>query len=79
MPSYVGITFHFKMKAAQCYVGLLTITTRSWKKLSAILKLPTNEFSVLLDECPSVIDVLCLIKDLKHLLTVWCPSEKGDF
>jgi len=26
----------------------------------------TNEFSALLDECPSLIDVLCLIKYLKR-------------
>jgi len=31
------------------------------------LKLLTNEFSALLDECSSLIDVVCLIKDLKRL------------
>jgi len=33
---------------------------------SAILKLPTNTFSQLLDECSSLIDAICLIKDLKR-------------
>jgi len=29
MSSYIGVTFHFKLKAAQCYAGLQTIVTRS--------------------------------------------------
>jgi len=36
------------------------------EELVSILKLPSNEFSALLDECSSLIDVVCLIKDLKH-------------
>jgi len=37
------------------------------EEMSTILKLLTNEFSALLNECSSLTDVGCLIKDLKRL------------
>jgi len=45
-----------------------TVTRSLKKKQSAILKLLTNEFSTLLDECSALIDVVWLIKDSK----CWC-------
>ena len=68
--TWIGYSSHFKLKAALCYAGLQTIVTSSYKKLSAILKLLTTWFSALLDECSSLIDVVCLIKYLKR----WCSS-----
>ena len=62
MRSWRHCSFDFKFKDAQCYSGLQTILIRSQKKYSAILKLLTNEFSALLDECSSLIDVAWLLK-----------------
>jgi len=50
--------------------GTLSRIQKLWNRRGAILKLLTREFSALLDECPSLVDVVCLLKDLKR----WCLS-----